>query len=120
VDLPLTVDTKPPRVSVENSLTYLQRGGAGLAAYQVGEDVTRDGVLVGELFFRGHPFPGDTRGRRLAFFAIPQDAPADPPIRVLAEDAAGNRTAVGWGTHFKERRFPDVTLNLPPASWSRR
>jgi murein DD-endopeptidase MepM/ murein hydrolase activator NlpD len=113
-DLALTVDTKPPRVSVENSLTYLQRGGAGLAVYQVGDDVTRDGVLVGELFFRGHAFPGDTSGRRLAFFAIPQDAPADPPIRVLAEDAAGNRTAVGWGTHFKERRFPDVSLNLPP------
>ena len=113
-EIPLSIDTKPPRVSVENTLTYLERGGSGLAVYQVSEDTTRDGVMVGELFFRGHPFPGETAGRHLAFFAIPQDAPSDPPIRVLAEDAAGNRTLVGWGTHFKERRFPDVTLNLSP------
>jgi len=113
-DLPLVIDTKPPRVSVENSLTYLQRGGSGLAVYQVSDDVVRDGVLVGEIFFRGHPYPGDAKGRRLAFFALPQDAPPDPPIRVVAEDVAGNRTAVSWGTHFKERRFPDVILNLPP------
>lgn len=113
-EFPVSIDTKPPRVSVENTQTYLQRGGSGLAVYQVGDDSTQDGVLVGELFFRGHPYPGDTRGRRLAFFAIPQDAPPDPPIRVVAEDAAGNRTLVGWATHFKERRFPDVTLNLGP------
>ncbi len=113
-EFPLTIDTKPPRASVENTLTYLQRGGSGLAVYRVGEGTIRDGVLVGELFFRGHPFPGDATGRRLAFFAIPQDAPPDPPIRVVAEDAAGNRTLVGWGTHFKERRFPDVSLNLGP------
>lgn len=114
VDLPLTIDTTPPRASVENTLTYLQRGGSGLAVYRVGDDTVRDGVFVGELFFRGHPFPGDAGGRRLAFFAIPQDSPPDPPIRVVAEDAAGNRTLVGWGTHFKERRFPDVSLNLGP------
>lgn len=113
-EIPLTIDTKPPRVSVENSQTYLQRGGSGVAVYTVSDDATRDGVLVGELFFRGHPFPGEASGRRLAFFAIPQDAPPDPAIRVVAEDAAGNRTLVGWATHFKERRFPDVTLNLGP------
>jgi murein DD-endopeptidase MepM/ murein hydrolase activator NlpD len=113
-ELPLTIDTKPPRVAVENGLSYFERGGSGLAVYQVSEDATRDGVMVGELFFRGHPFPGDTTGRRLAFFALPQDAPPDPAIRVVAEDAAGNRTAAGWGTHFKERGFPDVSLNLPP------
>jgi murein DD-endopeptidase MepM/ murein hydrolase activator NlpD len=113
-DLPLSIDTRPPRLAVENTQSYLQRGGAGLAVYQVGEDATRDGVLVGELFFRGHPIPGDTTGRRLAFFAIPQDAPPDPPIRVMAEDAAGNRSTAGWGTHFKERTFPAVTLNLSP------
>ncbi len=114
LELPLVVDTRPPRVSVENTQTYLQRGGSGVAVYQVGDDVVRDGVAVGELFFRGHPYPGDTSGRRVAFFALPNDVPPDPQIRVMAEDAAGNRTAVGWGTHFKERKFPDVTLNLGP------
>ena len=113
-ELPLVVDTKPPRLSVENTQTYLQRGGSGVAVYQVSDDVVRDGVTVGELFFRGHPFPGDTSGRRVAFFALPQDVPPDPAIKVVAEDAAGNRSAAGWGTHFKERKFPDVILQLPP------
>ncbi|MCC6642490.1 MAG: M23 family metallopeptidase [Deltaproteobacteria bacterium] len=114
VETPVTIDTKPPRVSVENTQTYLQRGGSGLAVYRVSDDSTRDGVMVGDLYFRGHPFPGEADGRRLAFFAIPQDAPADPAIRVVAEDAAGNRAQVGWATHFKERRFPDVKLDLGP------
>lgn len=113
-ELPLVVDTKPPRLSVENTQTYLQRGGSGVAVYQVSDDVVRDGVTVGELFFRGHPFPGDSSGRRVAFFALPQDVPPDPPIKAVAEDAAGNRSAAGWGTHFKERKFPDVMLHLPP------
>lgn len=113
-EIPLVFDTRPPRLSVENTQTYLQRGGSGVAVYQVGEDVVRDGVTVGELFFRGHPFPGDTTGRRVAFFALPQDVPTDPPIRVIAEDAAGNRSAASWGTHFKERRFPEISIQLPP------
>ncbi len=113
-ELPITIDTKPPRVSVENTLSYLQRGGSGLAVYRVDGGATRDGVTVGEIFFAGHPYPGDNSGRRLAFFALPQDVQPDPPIRVVAEDAAGNRTAVGWGTHFKERKFLDVRIELPP------
>ncbi len=113
VELPLTVDTKPPRVSIENGQTYLQRGGTGLVVYAVSEPTTRDGVDVAGHFYPGHPF-GAGGNRRLAFFAIPHDAPPEPPIRVVAEDAAGNKTAAGWATHFKERVFPDVTLNLSP------
>jgi murein DD-endopeptidase MepM/ murein hydrolase activator NlpD len=114
--LPLVVDLKPPRVALENGQTYLQRGGAGLAVYSLNEDTTRDGVDVAGHFYPGRPFPGSNpaQRRRAAFFAIPHDAPPEPSIRVVAEDAAGNRTAQAWSTFLKERKFPPVELNLPP------
>lgn len=114
-ELPLTVDLKPPRVSIENGQTYLQRAGSGLAVYSVADDTVRDGVDVSGTFFPGFPYPGSdpAQRRRLAFFAIPRDTPPEPVIRVVAEDAAGNRTAQGWQTFFKEREFMEISLNLP-------
>jgi murein DD-endopeptidase MepM/ murein hydrolase activator NlpD len=111
VELPVTIDFKPPRISLENGQTYLERGGSGLVVYTLSKPSTRDGVEVAGHFYPGRPLGKDPL-RRLAFFAIPHDAPPDPSIRVVAEDAAGNRSALGWATHLKERTFPDVTLNL--------
>lgn len=121
-DLPLAVDLKPPRVAIENGQTYLQRAGSGLAVYSLSEDVTRDGVDVAGAFHPGRPFPGSdpAKRRRVAFFAIRHDAPENPSIRVVAEDAAGNVTAQGWTTFFKERKFPPVELNLPPSFFERK
>ena len=113
VELPVTIDFKPPRISIENGQTYLERGGSGLVVYTLSKPAARDGVEVAGHFYPGRPLGKDPL-RRLAFFAIPHDAPPDPPIRVVAEDAAGNRSALGWATHLKERTFPDVTLNLSP------
>ena len=119
VDLPVSVDLHAPRISIENGLTYLERGGSGLVAYQIDEPVIRDGVEVAGVFFPGYPAPGGGK-RRLALFAIPQDAPPDPPIQVVAVDRVGNRSAVGWATRLKERGFPDVELNLPPSFMQRK
>ena len=113
VELPVTIDFKPPRISIENGQTYLERGGSGLVVYTLSKPAARDGVEVAGHFYPGRPLGKDPL-RRLAFFAIPHDAPPDPPVRVVAEDAAGNRSALGWATHLKERTFPDVTLNLSP------
>lgn len=113
LELPVTIDLKPPRIGIENGQTYLERGGSGLVVYTLSKPSARDGVDVGGHFYPGRPFGKDGL-RRLAFFAIPHDAPQDPAIRVVAEDAAGNRAALGWATHLKERTFPDVTLNLSP------
>jgi murein DD-endopeptidase MepM/ murein hydrolase activator NlpD len=113
VEIPVTVDFKAPRIGIENGQTYLERGGSGLVVYTLSKPCTRDGVDVGGHFYPSRPL--DKEGlRRLAFFAIPHDAPQDVAIRVVAEDAAGNRASLGWATHLKERTFPDVTLNLSP------
>jgi murein DD-endopeptidase MepM/ murein hydrolase activator NlpD len=111
LEVPVTVDLTAPRVQVESGLTYVRRGGAAAVAYRVGESTTRDGVEVADAFFPGFPVPGD-EGRRVALFAIARDAPESPRVRVVAEDAAGNRTARGWPVRIQEQDFDDVTINL--------
>jgi murein DD-endopeptidase MepM/ murein hydrolase activator NlpD len=112
-EIPVVVDLKPPRVEVLNGLTYTQRGGAGVAVYRLPEPVVRDGVEVADAFFPGHRLPeAADPALRAAFFAIPRDVPPQPPIRVVAEDRAGNVTARGWQVRLQERVFPDVPIQL--------
>jgi murein DD-endopeptidase MepM/ murein hydrolase activator NlpD len=114
--IPVRVDLSPPRLGVETGLSYVARGGTGAVAYSVSEATVRDGVDVAGTFYPGFPFPGGAagQGRRFALYAIPRDAPAEPKIQVVAEDAAGNRAAAGWPVVFQERRFDEERIDLPP------
>jgi murein DD-endopeptidase MepM/ murein hydrolase activator NlpD len=114
VEVPVTIDLTPPRVAVASGLTYVERGGSGAVAYTVSEPTARDGVQVGERFYRGVPRPGSSDpNARFAIFAIATDAPPAPPIRVVAEDAAGNQAAAGWSVVLKERQFQRANITLP-------
>ena len=112
LEIPFSVDLKPPRLSVDTGLTYLNHGGSGAVVYRLGEEVERDGVEVGDAFFPGAPFPGATDDRRAAIFAIPRNAEKNPKILVIAEDAAGNRAVRSWATRPKARAFDDVPIRL--------
>ncbi len=109
LDVPLEFDLDPPRITVATGLTYVYRGGAGTVVYSVSEPTIRSGVRVGDDFYRG--FPVD--GRRVAFYAVPTDAIAQPAIRVVAEDAAGNPAEARWAVVMKERGLPDANVTLP-------
>jgi len=82
--------------------------------YRVAEPLQRDGVVVGEAFFPGRPFPGDPK-RRIALFAIPRDVAPSPRIVVLAVDLAGNEASASWPVNLKERVFDDVRIELGSA-----
>jgi murein DD-endopeptidase MepM/ murein hydrolase activator NlpD len=114
LEIPITVDLTRPRVSVETGQTYVERGGAGAVAYRLAEPVQRDGVVVGDAFFPGRPFPGDPK-RRIALFAIPRDVAPSPRIAVVAVDLAGNEASASWPVNFKERAFDDVRIELGSA-----
>ena len=109
LDVPLTIDRRPPRVSVATGLTYVRRGGAGVVQYQLSETTVRDGVQVGDAFFPGH----DLGGSRVAFYAIPADAPDAPEPRVIAEDGAGNVARARWPVVVRERQMPVANVTLP-------
>jgi len=110
LEIPLSVDRKPPRISVATGLSYVKRGGSGAVVYSVSRDSVRDGVSVGDAFFRGHPLNGR---QRVAIYAVPTDAPPDPQLRVVAEDAAGNSASADWPVVVKERTLPDAQVTLP-------
>jgi murein DD-endopeptidase MepM/ murein hydrolase activator NlpD len=98
-DLPLRVDLEPPRIEVTSGIsgiTYVRQGGSGSVAYRVSEPTSRDGVRVGTVEFRGFPRKGGGANERVALFAFPTDVEAKAPVRVFAEDAAGNSSEVGW------------------------
>jgi len=109
LDVSVTVDRKPPRIAAATGLTYVRRGGAGVVVYSLSEHTRRDGVQVGETFFRGFPL-GE---RRVVFYAVPTDAPADPAVRLLAEDAAGNVAKARWPVVLNERALPQANVTLP-------
>ncbi|MEX2205803.1 MAG: M23 family metallopeptidase [Myxococcota bacterium] len=111
VSVPLTIDTKPPRVSLLTGLTYVRKGGSELAIYTVEEGVERSGIAVGDRFFPGYVDSRDRR-RKLAFYAIPTDAPDDAKPMLVANDRAGNETRVQLVANVMERNFPSDTINL--------
>lgn len=112
VSVPVRIDTTPPRIQIESGLTYVKRAGAAAVAYRLDAPAALDGVRVGDHFFHG--FPASQEGdRRIAVFAVPRDAPANPEIRVVATDLAGNAASRGWATQFQERQFDEVEVKLP-------
>ncbi len=112
LEIPVRVDLRPPRVSIANGITYLRRSGSGAAYYSVTEDAVKDGVQVGDHFYRGFPRKGFAATDRVALFAIARDQTADVSIQVVAEDRAGNRAAAGWSTELKDTAFPEEPIEL--------
>jgi murein DD-endopeptidase MepM/ murein hydrolase activator NlpD len=123
VELPVTIDVRPPRVEIESGLTYVQRGGAAAVIYRVTEPAVRDGVEVADHFYAGAPLRGTPTGaeaasggaRRVAIFAVPSEAPENPPIHVVAFDSVGNRGAASFSTRLQDRSFQEVPVRLPAA-----
>lgn len=113
VEIPVVVDLTPPSLSVETGLTYVRRGGAAAVVYRLDEEVPRDGVSVGDDFFRGYPLPASADAlRHIAIFAVARNAPKAPNIQVVAVDRAGNRSSASWPVQLQERAFDEVRLNL--------
>jgi hypothetical protein len=111
VEIPLLIDTRAPRLSLLTGLTYARRGGTELVVYRVDEETVRDGVEVGDYFFRGYPHPQDPK-RRVAFYALPPGTTASDRPRLVAEDRAGNLTTAGLNVEVIERSFPDDQIEL--------
>jgi murein DD-endopeptidase MepM/ murein hydrolase activator NlpD len=114
-----TIDATPPTVADVESSTAASLGGSAVAIYRVSPDTARSGVQVGELFFPGKPLAGTDGALRATLFAIPYDA-ADVVPNLVAEDAAGNRSAVPLAFTVKPRKFADKTLEVSDAFLARK
>lgn len=109
LEIPVVVDTTPPKVAVASGLTYVRRGGAGLARYRVDGEAARTGIRVGEAWFPGLRVRDDVH---VAVFAIPVEAPARAAVEVVGIDAFGNEASAVFDVRVRDRSIPEISIPL--------
>ena len=105
VEIPIIIDTQPPRISLEGGLTYVRRGGTEAVVYRVNEEQAEHHVELGEQVFRGFTHPQDPE-LRVALYALSPETELGRKPQVVAIDRAGNRTTVTVPIEVIERAFP--------------
>jgi murein DD-endopeptidase MepM/ murein hydrolase activator NlpD len=114
VEVPVTIDFRPPSLTLAPGITYSRRAGSVSLRYDVSDDAERDGVEVADRFFPGvHPGgEGVPPGRRFVLFPLAQELETDVRIRVVAVDRAGNRAERTPQINIKGRVYPEEKIHL--------
>ena len=109
--IPLAVDLTPPRIEVVSSTQYLAPGGVGVVVFRA-SDAARADVSVGSV-----AFPSFAAGpqERVALIALPYDYVAGTPIKISAQDEAGNVAGRGVVAEILPRRFRHDRLEVRDA-----
>jgi murein DD-endopeptidase MepM/ murein hydrolase activator NlpD len=106
----MTVDSKPPVVSVLSGQHNVNQGGTGLLVYSTDEELGKNGVRMGDHFFPGYPYQP---GKYLCFFAIPHNADVKALTPALvAADLAGNEVAIGFFFNPRPKTFRHDDINI--------
>ncbi|MGD9822967.1 M23 family metallopeptidase [Desulfobacter sp.] len=111
-ELPVVIDTVPPRLEVLTSQHNVSKGGVGLVIYKLDEKNIQTGVRVGENFFPGYSGVFNDPMMVAAFFALDHTQGPDTRIVVEARDPAGNETKRGFYHYIKDKNFRSDTLNI--------
>ena len=111
VTVPITIDTKAPRIGVRTGLTYVRRGGSEAVVYTLNEEAVKHGVEIGEHFSPGFVDPEDSK-QFMALYPFPPDTLPGVKPAVIAIDRAGNRSQAGISISVIERGFPSDTINV--------
>lgn len=112
-ELTLPVLLTPPLIQVLSTKHYLAQGGAEMVIYRVGESAVRDGVEAGDWWFPGYPLAGGAAGERVAWFGAPFDLSDSAGVRLVAEDAVGNRATMGFVDRYAPKPFSEDDIQLP-------
>ena len=111
LNLPLVLDSQPPRIAVRTGPPAVYRGGSGLIVYTVSEDVDQTGVRVGELFFPGYK---QQNGAYACLFPFPISISTGNFLpEIMARDLAGNVTSSRLLVRALNRNYRSDTLNIP-------
>lgn len=114
IEVPLSIDYRPPTLTLAPGITYAKRAGSVALVYDVSDDTERDGVEVGDHFYPSIPVTGEgvPPGRRYALFPLAQELESDVKINVIAVDHAGNQTTRTPQINIKNRVYPNETIVL--------
>ncbi len=108
----VSIDTRPPVISLLSRVHNLTQGGAGLVVYQVSEPCQSNGVFAGENFFPGQSGFFKDPDVFLTFIALSHTQGPGTEIYIEATDAAGNQTRRGIPNHIRGRVFKKDVINL--------
>jgi hypothetical protein len=112
IEKPVMVDFKPPRIEVLTQRHNVNQGGAGLVIYKLSESCSKDGVMVGEHFYPGHPGLFEDESIHAAFFALEHTQGPDTKLVVQCTDMAGNTTRAGFPNHIRGKVFRKDSLTI--------
>jgi len=109
----ITIDTKAPKISLLHATRYLKQGGAGIVIYQTTEDAVRHGASINGNFHPGLPVQDGRKHTYIAFIALPYEATAIVDAKIMAEDPAGNKTAIGFSSTYKKanQKYDSITIS---------
>ncbi|OKY76536.1 MAG: hypothetical protein BM485_04730 [Desulfobulbaceae bacterium DB1] len=108
---PVTLDTRPPQVSLVDSSRYIKPGGAGMITYRISEPVAKHGVFLNDSYHPGFPIPAK-EGLYGAIVALAFDADEIRQARIEAVDQAGNVGSSPFGMVFKKVNFKHDKISV--------
>ena len=109
-------DIHPPALEALSAQHYITQGGSACVLYRVGEDTEVSGVQVGPDFFPGYPAdPGGDKQVRFCIFGYRYNLGPNPEMKLVAVDAAGNRSEARFQHKLFPRKFRQRTIRLSPA-----
>ena len=112
LEKPVTIDSKPPVISVLTRFHNIAQGGAGLVIYRISEPCSETGVVVGEHYYPGYSGYFKDPNTWLAFFALGWNQDSDDKIFVKAVDTAGNQSVGGIPHYIIRKRFKKDVVNI--------
>lgn len=108
--IPVTMDTKPPKVVLLQAQQVIQPGGSGVAVYTISESPGRHGVMIDDTFFPG--FPVGKKDAYICYFALSWDAKKPEKTKVVASDEAGNEMAIPFASTFKPAQIKRDSITI--------
>ncbi len=103
------VDIVPPAISVLSSVHNVRVGGSAATSYRLGEEVTKTGILVDEIFF---PACQGKDGIWRCLWGIPYNIDRPSKVVIFAVDQAGNRSEAGFVYRVLPRRKIRDKINI--------
>ncbi len=111
IKIPVEIDTRAPKVSIEHAQRNIRQGGTGIVIYTISEPAHVHGVQIDDFFFQGFP-TGQGDNHFIAYIALPWDSDRPKISKVIARDQAGNKGKRTFGMNFRKVHNQQVTIDI--------
>ncbi len=109
---PVTMDTRPPKISILHSTRYVSPGGSGMVVYTINDTVEKHGLTVNGHFNPGFPVSDEGDDRYIAYFGLNYNTEKIDKAVVSATDLAGNTGNAAFGMILKKQTFKKDQINV--------